>query len=47
VTSPDIVIPPAPIYETVEGGTTIPPDVLNPHAPLPSTPLQNSVFPCS
>jgi penicillin-binding protein 1A len=46
VTSPDIVIPPSPIYETVEGGTTIPPYVLDPHAPLPSTPLQNAVFPC-
>jgi penicillin-binding protein 1A len=47
VTSPDIVIPPAPIYETVEGGTTIPPNVLDPHAPLPSTPLANAVYPCS
>jgi penicillin-binding protein 1A len=47
VTSPDIVIPPEPIYETVQGGTTIPPNVLDPHAPLPSIPLDNSVYPCS
>jgi penicillin-binding protein 1A len=46
VTSPNIVIPPQPIYETVEGGTTIPPYVLDPHAPLPSTPLGTAIFPC-
>ena len=47
VTSPDIVIPAQPQYELVEGGTTIPPYNLNPNAPLPSTPLANSTYPCS
>ena len=46
VTSPDIVIPPQPQYEVVEGGTTIPPYNLDPNAPLPSTPLANSTYPC-
>ena len=35
-----IVIPPQPIYEAVAGGTTIPPDNLDPDAPLPSAPLE-------
>ncbi len=47
VTSPPVVIPPQPQYEIVEGGTTIPPYVLDPRVPLPSTPLENSTYPCS
>jgi hypothetical protein len=43
---PDIVIPSQPIYETVEGGTTIPPHVLDPRAPVPSVPLGTSTYPC-
>jgi hypothetical protein len=43
---PDIVIPSQPIYQTVEGGTTIPPDVLDPRAPVPSVPLGTSTYPC-
>ncbi len=30
----------------VESGTTVPPDVLDPRAPLPSTPLSNTVIRC-
>jgi penicillin-binding protein 1A len=43
---PDIVIPSRPIYQTVEGGTTIPPHVLDPRAPVPSVPLGTSTYPC-
>jgi membrane peptidoglycan carboxypeptidase len=46
VTSPPVIVPPQPQYELVEGGTTIPPDNLDPNAPLPSTPLANSTYPC-
>lgn len=48
-TSPPVVVttsPPRPRYERVEGGTTIPPDVIDPRAPIPSTPLSNTVVPC-
>jgi membrane peptidoglycan carboxypeptidase len=45
-TSPPVVVPPQPQYEIVEGGTTIPPYVLDPRVPLPSTPLENSTYPC-
>ncbi len=38
--------PPRPVYERVEGGTTIPPDVLDPRAPIPTTPLSNTVVSC-
>ena len=30
----------------VDGGTTVPPDVLDPRAPIPSTPLSNAVGAC-
>jgi penicillin-binding protein 1A len=33
-------------YVPIEGGTTVPPDVLDPRAPLPSTPLSSSVLKC-
>ena len=33
-------------YVPIEGGTTVPPDVLDPRAPLPSTPLSSSVIKC-
>ncbi|MCB0967316.1 MAG: transglycosylase domain-containing protein [Ilumatobacter sp.] len=39
-------LPPRPIYGQVESGTTIPPDVLDPNAPLPSVPLDRVVSPC-
>jgi penicillin-binding protein 1A len=38
--------PPVPIYGEVESGTTIPPDVLDPNAPLPSAPIEQVVRPC-
>ena len=37
---------PRPIYGEVESGTTIPPDVLDPNAPLPTVPLDRLVAPC-
>ena len=37
---------PTPVYAPVEGGTTIPPDVLDPSAPMPSVPLDRRVVPC-
>jgi len=39
-------LPPVPIFAPVETGTTIPPDVLDPNAPLPSVPLDRVVAPC-
>ena len=33
-------------YVPIEGGTTVPPDVLDPRAPIPSTPLSSSVIKC-
>jgi membrane peptidoglycan carboxypeptidase len=38
--------PPVPIYAPVPSGTTIPPTVLDPNAPLPSVPLDRVVRPC-
>lgn len=40
------VTAPAPVYRAVKGGTTIPPDVLDPHAPLPTAPLTQTAAPC-
>jgi penicillin-binding protein 1A len=47
-TAPPVVItaPPRPVYERVEGGTTIPANVLDPRAPIPTTPQGNSVVSC-
>jgi membrane peptidoglycan carboxypeptidase len=45
-TVPATTAPPIPIFGTVPSGTTIPPDVLDPSAPMPSVPLDVSVRPC-
>jgi penicillin-binding protein 1A len=39
-------IPAAPVYTAIDSGTTIPPDVLDPRAPLPSAPRSVYVAPC-
>jgi penicillin-binding protein 1A len=44
--TPTTTAPPTPIYGPVESGTTIPPDVLDPDAPLPSAPLRQVVRGC-
>ena len=41
-----VTLPPKPIFGQVESGTTIPPDVLDPSAPMPSVPLSQVVGPC-
>ena len=46
-TAPTTTLPPRPIFGEVDGGTTIPPDVLDPNAPLPSAPADQLVRPCS
>ncbi|MGH9132793.1 MAG: transglycosylase domain-containing protein [Ilumatobacteraceae bacterium] len=38
--------PPRPVYTPIDSGTTIPPDELDPRAPLPSTPRSVYVAPC-
>ena len=38
--------PPQPVYTAIDSGTTIPPDVLDPRAPLPSAPRSVYVAPC-
>ena len=45
-TAPNTTLPPRPIFGQVDGGTTIPPDVLDPNAPLPSAPSGQLVRPC-
>ena len=45
-TTPTTTQPPRPIFGEVDGGTTIPPDVLDPNAPLPSAPADQLVRPC-
>jgi penicillin-binding protein 1A len=45
-TTTTTTLPPIPIYAPVESGTTIPPDVLDPNAPMPSVPLEQIVRPC-
>jgi penicillin-binding protein 1A len=45
-TTTTTTLPPVPIFAPVETGTTIPPDVLDPNAPLPSVPLDRVVRPC-
>lgn len=45
-TVPTTTLPPRPIFGQVESGTTIPPDVLDPNAPLPSAPAEQLVQPC-
>lgn len=45
-TTTTTTLPPVPIFAPVESGTTIPPDVLDPNAPLPSVPLDRVVRPC-
>lgn len=48
-TVPEAVAPPVtvPVYASVQVGTTIPPDVLDPLAPLPMLPLTDTVGPCT
>ncbi len=45
-TTTTTTLPPVPILGQIESGTTIPPDVLDPKAPLPSVPLEQVVGPC-
>ncbi len=45
-TTTSTTLPPVPILNQIESGTTIPPDVLDPSAPLPSVPLDQVVGPC-
>lgn len=45
-TTTTTTLPPVPIYGPVESGTTIPPDVLDPNAPLPSAPVEQVVRGC-
>ncbi len=47
--TPAETVPPAtvPVYESVQVGTTIPPDNLDPLAPLPSLPVTDTVGPCA
>ncbi len=45
-TTTTTTLPPVPILGPMESGTTIPPDVLDPTAPLPSVPLDQLVGPC-
>ena len=45
-TAPPATAPPTPIYAPVQTGTTIPPDVLDPNAPVPSAPANAVVRPC-
>ncbi len=42
----ETTLPPRPIFGEVESGTTIPPDVLDPNAPLPSVPAGQLVQSC-
>jgi penicillin-binding protein 1A len=44
--APGTTAPRRPVYARDNSGTTIPPDVLNPYAPMPSVPLDRSVRPC-
>jgi penicillin-binding protein 1A len=46
--SPAETVPPAtvPVFESVQIGTTIPPDILDPLAPLPSLPASERLGPC-
>jgi hypothetical protein len=43
---PTTTAAPTPVYAPVPGGTTIPPDVLDPNAPVPSAPANAVVLPC-
>ncbi len=47
--TPAETVPPAtvPVYEAVQVGTTIPPDNLDPLAPLPALPVTDIVGPCT
>ena len=47
--TPAETVPPAtvPVFESVQVGTTIPPDNLDPLAPLPSLPVTDTVGPCA
>jgi penicillin-binding protein 1A len=45
-TTTTTTLPPVPIFGPVDGGTTIPPDVVDPKAPLPSAPTDQLVRPC-
>jgi len=43
---PATTLPPAPIFAPVPSGTTIPPNVLDPNAPMPSAPIEVVTQPC-
>ncbi len=43
---PPITSPPVPIFAAVPSGTTIPPNVLDPNAPMPSAPIGVVTRPC-
>lgn len=43
---PVATAPPRPVYSRVEGGTTVPANVIDPRAPIPTTPLTNTVVSC-
>lgn len=43
---PATTAPPVPIFAAVPGGTTIPPNVLDPNAPMPSAPIGVVTQPC-
>ncbi|NNE11461.1 MAG: hypothetical protein HKN41_04365 [Ilumatobacter sp.] len=45
-TAPPTTLPPRPIFGQVDSGTTIPPDVVDPNAPMPSAPVEQIVRPC-
>jgi membrane peptidoglycan carboxypeptidase len=45
-TVPPTTAPPVTVLEPIESGTTVPPDVLDPRAPVPSAPVDATVRPC-
>ncbi|NND74207.1 MAG: hypothetical protein HKN44_04295 [Ilumatobacter sp.] len=45
-TLPPQTLPPVPIFDAVEVGTTIPPDILDPNAPLPTIANSGVIGPC-
>jgi membrane peptidoglycan carboxypeptidase len=44
--APVVTTAPRRVYQRVEGGTTVPANVVDPRAPIPTTPLSNSVTSC-
>jgi membrane peptidoglycan carboxypeptidase len=45
-TAPPTTAPPVPVFGQIDSGTTIPPDVLDPDAPMPSAPANQIVRRC-